>query len=259
MAAPKDPIQYLIKGWLTAGEVSIFAGPSGSGKSFVVLDMAMCIARAVAFLRRYRVNGGGVVYQAGEGAKGLRDKRIPAYMQKYGLSFQDEIPFALLPRPIDLYGSENHTDALIADIKAVGAEWAQGETDRSSTPPRGDARRRREHRQGRVAGPDPLQPHRPRVRRPGAPRRPHEHRGPQVPAISWQANVDTVMVCKTSRTTRRQQAQVREVELAKQKDGESGILKTFVLPELTIGRDMDGAADPELHGCRARRGRADRD
>ena len=80
MAKPKDPIEYLIKGWLTAGEVSIFAGPSGSGKTFVVLDMAMSIARAVAFLGRYRVNGGGVVYQAGEGAKGLRDKRIPAYM-----------------------------------------------------------------------------------------------------------------------------------------------------------------------------------
>jgi hypothetical protein len=239
----KDPIQYLIKGWLTDGEVSILAGPSGSGKSFVTLDMAMAVARGVPFLGRYRVSQGGVLYQAGEGAKGLRDKRIPAYMQKNGLSFQDAIPFALLPRPIDLFGSDGDTEFLIMDIKA--AEVAMGHKIKlvvidtaSAATPGADENSAKDvspvlQRCNRIAAECRtavmLVAH---MNSEGKKVRGH---------TSWQANVDTVMVCKIVEELRdAARRPIREIEIAKQKDGEQGNKTRFVLPAITIGRDADG-------------------
>lgn len=115
---PGPKHEWLVKGILTRGERSLVVGPSGSGKSFLAIDMAMAIARGEEYYNN-RVHRGGVVYQAGEGSLGIR-KRIKAYMDAHSLSVKDDVPFVLLPSALDLYGSEDHTNLLIAEVK----HWA---------------------------------------------------------------------------------------------------------------------------------------
>lgn len=116
---PGPEIEWLIQGLLSRGEQSMLAGPSMSGKSFMAVDMAMAVARGSEW-RGKRTLKGGVIYQAGEGAKGIR-KRLRAYRQEFGVHVDDDVPFVLLPSAIDLYASDDHTNALIEE----GKHWAE--------------------------------------------------------------------------------------------------------------------------------------
>lgn len=114
--APGPQHEWLVKGLLTEGELSMLAGASQSGKSFLMIDLAMSIARGEPWFGR-PVKRGGVIYQAGEGASGLRRRRLPAYRQENGLSLQEDIPFVLLPAKVNLWDGEADTDALIQEIE----------------------------------------------------------------------------------------------------------------------------------------------
>lgn len=61
-------LEFLVDGWLTEGERSVIGGPSRSGKSFLSIHLSMCVARGQDFFDN-PVKKGGVIYQAGEGAK----------------------------------------------------------------------------------------------------------------------------------------------------------------------------------------------
>lgn len=113
--APGPEHEWLIKGLLTRGEVGMIAGPSKSGKTFLAGDGALAVARGVEWFGRRTLHG-GVIYQAGEGQKGLK-KRLRAYRKFHGLTVDDDLPFVLLPARIDLYSSDDHTEALIDEIK----------------------------------------------------------------------------------------------------------------------------------------------
>jgi hypothetical protein len=113
----EDP-EYLIDGWLTEGDRSVLGGPSGSGKSFLAIHAAMCVARGVDFFE-YPVKKGGVIYQAGEGGRGIK-KRLKAYREHFNVGLEEDIPFVLLPQKVDLFSKEGDTDKLINEIKA----WA---------------------------------------------------------------------------------------------------------------------------------------
>ncbi|MDZ7823085.1 MAG: AAA family ATPase [Ahrensia sp.] len=113
-----DEPEYLIDGWLTEGDRSVVGGPSGSGKSFLSIHLAMCVARGVDFFQ-YPAKKGGVIYQAGEGGRGLK-KRLKAYRKQFGVSVDDDIPFVLLPHKVDLFSKEGDTEKLIQEINA----WA---------------------------------------------------------------------------------------------------------------------------------------
>lgn len=69
--------QYLIKGLLPKATLGVLFGESGSGKSFMALDMAFAIARGETW-RGMRTNKGNVLYIVAEGAGGFR-KRLRAY------------------------------------------------------------------------------------------------------------------------------------------------------------------------------------
>src|SRR5947208_368501 len=60
-------------------------GASGSGKTFLALDLALSIARPTRWFGR-RVRHGGVIYLAGEGHL---KSRIDAYMAVHGLQDDD--------------------------------------------------------------------------------------------------------------------------------------------------------------------------
>ncbi|HEY0877868.1 MAG TPA: AAA family ATPase [Zeimonas sp.] len=71
------PSVWIIKGVLPQAELAIVFGESGSGKTFLVLDLIAHVARGIPYRDR-RVNGGNVVYIAAEGVAGVRN-RIVAY------------------------------------------------------------------------------------------------------------------------------------------------------------------------------------
>lgn len=73
------PIEWLIKMALPRRSLIMIHGPSGGGKTFVVLDMACTIAAGKDEWCGRRVRGNTVVYLAGEGHAGLA-ARIKAWM-----------------------------------------------------------------------------------------------------------------------------------------------------------------------------------
>ena len=114
---PGPEHEYLIDGLLTVGDKSIIGGPSRSGKSFLSIDAGMAIARGVPFFGRPVVQG-LVIYQAGEGARGVK-KRLRAYRKHHGIPAGERIPFVLLQSRIDLYSAEGDTAALIEECKGI--------------------------------------------------------------------------------------------------------------------------------------------
>jgi phage/plasmid primase-like uncharacterized protein len=76
------PIKWLVKHWLQEQALIMVHGPSGGGKTFVVLDWSLHIASAAAEWNGHKVKAGPVVYLAGEGHHGLRS-RVAAWKQQH--------------------------------------------------------------------------------------------------------------------------------------------------------------------------------
>jgi len=91
---------YLVKGWLDRGCLSILYGPSNAGKTFVALDIAMHIAASKPW-RGLRVNGGPVLYIAAEGGAGIRNRLAAIKRNRPDMA---SAPFTLLPIGLDLHG-----------------------------------------------------------------------------------------------------------------------------------------------------------
>lgn len=72
-----SPIPWVIKGWMPAYATMMIYGESGIGKTFVALDMACHIATGKQW-GKFRTKAGVVVYLAGEGNYGLR-QRVSAW------------------------------------------------------------------------------------------------------------------------------------------------------------------------------------
>ncbi len=73
--ASRPPPEWIVKGVLPKAEVAVLYGESGSGKSFMALDIAAAIARGIPW-RGQRVRQGRVVYIAAEGAGGFRNRCV---------------------------------------------------------------------------------------------------------------------------------------------------------------------------------------
>lgn len=120
---PAKELEWLIKGIITRGEVSIWWGQPGCGKSFILTDAALGIARGGIVDGRWfgqRVKQGLVIYQAGEGGLGLK-RRLRAYRQFHNIPPGADLPFILLPSRINLWEADTDTDRFIEEIKA----WKQ--------------------------------------------------------------------------------------------------------------------------------------
>jgi phage/plasmid primase-like uncharacterized protein len=82
-ASQPAPISWLVKGWLQESALIMVHGPSGGGKTFVVLDWCLRMAAGAREWFGCRVKPGPVVYLAGEGHHGLRG-RVAAWKVKHG-------------------------------------------------------------------------------------------------------------------------------------------------------------------------------
>ena len=85
-----DPIRWQVKRWLQSQALIMVHGPSGGGKTFVVLDMVLSVASKGVVSEWFdnKVSPGTVVYLAGEGHHGLRG-RVAAWKQHKAVSGLD--------------------------------------------------------------------------------------------------------------------------------------------------------------------------
>lgn len=103
IAAKLDSPQ-LVRGWLTAGGLSILYGPSNCGKTFAATDLAMHIAAGHPW-RGNRVMQGDVVYLAAEGGGGISNRIAALKLAKPDICKHNR--FHLLPCSVDLNGKED--------------------------------------------------------------------------------------------------------------------------------------------------------
>ena len=126
------PLEWLIYGYVQKNALEMLFGPSGSGKSFVVLDMALHIAvkkmiedadqpealsprlDAVRKWHGQSTHGGRILYVAGEGVTGMK-KRALAWVQQYGFNpdaINDYFRFSENPFHLD---SDDDPPAMIGE------------------------------------------------------------------------------------------------------------------------------------------------
>lgn len=118
-AAKPDLAQpYLIDDVMDLGAMVVTYGDSNAGKTYVKLDQCFCIAAGRDW-NGHKVKQGLVVYIAAEGGKGFQ-KRIEAFKRHYGV---DDLPFALIPCPIDLQSERADTKKLIKVIREAEAHF----------------------------------------------------------------------------------------------------------------------------------------
>jgi KaiC/GvpD/RAD55 family RecA-like ATPase len=118
-AAP--PLSWLVKGLLVDGGISAVYGGPGASKSFLVLDLALHIARGKDWFGR-RVRQGAVLYVSGEGASGMI-LRMKAWGKEKGDGTR--VPLGLISSSVNLFDDETGAGMLIDDVKARAAELGQ--------------------------------------------------------------------------------------------------------------------------------------
>lgn len=238
---PGQSYEALIKGVLTVGELSLLIGESQSGKSFLAIDIAMAVARGIPWFGK-RSRRGGVIYQAGESAVGVRRKRFPAY-RKHNDVANEPLPVVLLQAPLDLYSSDDPTDAFIDECLYwsrtfdVPLELITIDTFNKATPGANENDGKdmgvvlaRCDRIRQKTGAHVMLVH--HLNAGGTKARGH---------TSLFANVENViLVRQVPDHSDADGRKVREAVIAKQKDGEDGVSFKFVLPQVVIGQDEDG-------------------
>lgn len=111
---------FLIDDVMDLGAMVVTYGDSNAGKTYVVLDQDFHIAAGLDW-NGHKVKQGLVVYVAAEGGKGFQ-KRIEAFRRHYKA---DDLPFALIPCPIDLQSEQADTNKLIKVIREAEAHFGQ--------------------------------------------------------------------------------------------------------------------------------------
>jgi hypothetical protein len=116
---PRLKSNYIVKGVIGDGEMSVTYGDSGSGKTFFELDMSLHVAAGLMWRGR-RVRQGGVVYVAAEGGHGINN-RVEAFKRHHGI--RGSIPFAAVPCAVDLLNPTADTKPLINLIKVAAKHF----------------------------------------------------------------------------------------------------------------------------------------
>ena len=83
------PLKWVIKNWMPDSGVCMVYGESGVGKTFITLDMACHIAAGLQW-HGHKTKSGVVVYMAGEGNYGIR-QRVTAWCKAHGVQSLDSL------------------------------------------------------------------------------------------------------------------------------------------------------------------------
>lgn len=114
--------QWLVEDVVPLGEITLVYGDSGTGKSFDMFDMAMCVARSEQFNGR-NVEPGLVVYVAAEAGKGFAKRKI-AYATQHKLDPAVPLPFYLCTKRPNFFLDDLDAVALIEEIKLVAKTYS---------------------------------------------------------------------------------------------------------------------------------------
>lgn len=242
---PGEELEYIIDDWWTCSSVSVTAGATKAGKSFLATHAGMIVALHATtayaeivpdFFGQKVLNPGLVVYFAGEGARGVKN-RLRAFRKHFNVPHSARVPFVLLQKRLDLLrgsqdGKLSDTDRLIAECKAWQAYYeiplamvivdtlatASAGADENSNKDMSTVLANCERIKDQTGAHVMLVHH---MNAAGGRIRGHS---------SISANMDQVVLVTRDETTR-----VRTVVLDKQKDGEEGKLIRFALPQIKLG------------------------
>lgn len=234
---------WLVEDLIFCGDVGMVYGASGSGKSFLTVDMGLSIARGVPFLGK-KTRKGAVLYQAGEGGKGLV-KRMKAYRQEHNVT--GDVPFVLLPERVDLFAvpgeEERDLNAFLEECMAWKA-WlseplAMIVIDTFSTASAGANENASEDMSRLIRAGETIN------KATGAALIWVHHKNAagdrERGHTSLRANIDTAI-----EVTKDEDSKVRTARLVKLKDGEDGLRLGFELHPVTVGTYDDGK---EITSC----------
>ncbi|SDH07048.1 MULTISPECIES: AAA family ATPase [unclassified Duganella] len=115
--ANAPPLQWMIRGLFPQTGLVALYGPSGSGKSFLALDLAAMVAGGGDEWYGMRVKNGPVTYCVLEGEGGM-GKRAKAWAQHHGKPLPDNLRF--ITQPINMLHSNDIEDLADAIIEASG-------------------------------------------------------------------------------------------------------------------------------------------
>lgn len=235
---PGPEYAHVIDELITVGDKSVLGGASLSGKSFLAIHMAMCIATATSFFGRRILTPGLVIYQAGEGGRGIK-KRFRAWRQHFGVPNDRVIPVYILQSRVDIHSHEGDTGKLVDEIKGIERMYgmpvvalfidtlqkAQGMADENSGRDMGTVMANVDRIADAVPGCHVCLVH--HMNAGGTKLRGH---------TSVYAGVDQVIL-----VTKDPETKVRTAILDKQKDDEDGAKINFELMQVEVGRRaLDG-------------------
>lgn len=112
----RPPRDCIVKGLLGAGEMSVWYGKPGCGKSFLMLDLARCVAMGRRWHER-TVRQGAVLNIMCEGGSGA-SKRIKAMHIAHNVS--DDTPLYFITASVNLLGHTDDLDEIIDTAKKLG-------------------------------------------------------------------------------------------------------------------------------------------
>lgn len=112
-----EPPGWIIKNVLPRAELVSVYGESGSGKSFLVIDLMGAIAQGIDWRGHATTQGLACGYIAAEGAAGVRS-RLQAYAHHYGITLAD-LPLAVMAGAPNFMETKD-VGALAAAMKAYG-------------------------------------------------------------------------------------------------------------------------------------------
>lgn len=116
----KDP-EWLVPGILPSFGTGMIYGESGSYKSFVVLDMALCLAYGIPGQWNAPPVQNDVLFMAGEGPVATAKKRWPAWLEWQGISDREQHRFLIKDR-VPFYTDTDAWEHVKADIAELGAK-----------------------------------------------------------------------------------------------------------------------------------------
>lgn len=225
----QKPLDWHIKGILPAADLGVLFGASGSGKSFVSLDLAASIALGQPW-RGHKVKQGAVIIITAEGG-GSYGKRIKAYCQHHGIN-PDDLPIGIINAAPNIMEADDIGE-LAASLKAMGgAALLIVDTLAQVTP---GANENTSEDMGRALANAMV------LRRvTGAMVLLIHHAGKDLSrgARGWSGIKGALDV--EIEVTRDEATDAREIRLSKMKDEEDGLRFGFKLETVVLGMDEDG-------------------
>jgi hypothetical protein len=225
----RPPTDWLIKGVLPQADLVVLFGASGSGKSFVGIDLMAAVARGTPWRDR-RVKKGRAVIIAAEGGGGV-GKRIEAYCRHHNIN-ADDLDIGIIIAPPNFMESDDISDLVGAISAAGGADVIMVDTFAQVTPGANEnagedmGRALRNARALSIAtGALVVLVH-------------HSGKDTSKGSRGWsgiRAAADAEI-----EIIRHDDSPVREIYISKMKDGEDGLRWAFRLEVLDVGIDSDG-------------------